>query len=120
VGRLSPARKDQPPLAGAAKDPPCRAKERKKEIKGSNEKSLQTQEIGKDMTNSEKYEIVGNLIESPTQYDMVRALLVCSAPGGSVSRIKDGIQIEDLAQARIDGRDMDILPELVENTADFW
>lgn len=76
---------------------------------------MQTQEIGKDMTNSEKYEIVGNLIESPTQYDMVRALLVCSAPGGSVSRIKDGIQIEDLAQARIDGRDMDILPEHVEN-----
>ncbi|TDT92004.1 hypothetical protein EDC59_101408 [Pseudodesulfovibrio indicus] len=67
------------------------------------------------MTNSEKYEIVGNLIESPTQYDMVRALLVYSAPGGSVSRIKDGIQIEDLAQARIDGRDMGISPEHVEN-----
>lgn len=67
------------------------------------------------MTDSEKYEIVGNLIESPTQYDMVRALLVCSAPGGSVSRIKDGIQIEDLAQARIDGRDMDISSEHVEN-----
>jgi hypothetical protein len=67
------------------------------------------------MTDTEKYEMIGKLIESPTQHDMVRAVFVCSAPSGSVRRIKDGAQIEDLAQSMGGGSIMEISPERVED-----
>jgi hypothetical protein len=99
---------------GAAKDPPCRAKKRKKEIKGSNEKSLQTQEIGKDMTDTEKYEMIGKLIDSPTRHEMARAFFVCAAPGGPVRLIENGLRVEiheRYCSMADDGREIEVATE---------
>jgi hypothetical protein len=78
---------------------------------------LQTQEIGKDMTDSEKYEMIGKLIDNPTRHDMARAFSACSIQRGSVCFIDDGIQVEDHARSSsvVGGTDMPVAAEHIED-----
>ncbi|SOB60051.1 conserved protein of unknown function [Pseudodesulfovibrio profundus] len=69
------------------------------------------------MTTIEKYERIGRLVENPTQHELARVFFAASIPGGPVSLIEDGIQIEDHARyyAAAGGTDMEITSEYVED-----
>lgn len=78
---------------------------------------METQEIKKNMTNIEKYERIGRLIDNPTHHEIARTFFAASIPGGPVSLIEDGIQIEDHARyyAAAGGTDMPITADYVED-----
>lgn len=78
---------------------------------------METQEIKKKMTNTEKYERICMLIKKPTQHEIAMVFCICSIPGGPVTLVKDGIRLEDHGRyyEMAAGSDMDITPEHIEN-----
>lgn len=47
------------------------------------------------ISDAEKYELIGNLVDNHTQHELSRALFHCSVPGGPVMLMDYGILIED-------------------------
>jgi hypothetical protein len=73
--------------------------------------------IVKGISDAEKYEFVGNLVDDHTQHELLRALFACSVPGGPVRLQPYGIQIEDHGRYyELSGgrKDMDITAAHVE------
>ena len=47
------------------------------------------------ISDAEKYELIGNLVDNHTQHDLIRALFQCAIPSGPVMLTDYGILIED-------------------------
>lgn len=47
------------------------------------------------ISDAEKYELIGNLVDNHTRHELIRALFHCSVPGGPVKLTNYGVLIED-------------------------
>ncbi|WP_338667763.1 hypothetical protein [Pseudodesulfovibrio methanolicus] len=69
------------------------------------------------MTDSEKYEMIGKLIDNPTRHDMALAFFACAAPGGPVRLIENGLRVESherYCSMADDGREMEVAAECIK------
>lgn len=69
------------------------------------------------MTDTEKYELVGKLIDNHTRHEMARAFIACAVPGGPVRLIENGIRVEGHVRyhSMADSRKMEIATEHIED-----